>query len=102
MVKKPSFLTACGQKAACNLKVALIFGKKPVPRGAGEREGERERNRETGIAREMQEMCDKHITCRVCVLERNREGNRAETRLPGRSGRKARRNGSPAGFGRLE
>ena len=34
-----------------DLKVALIFGKKPVPRGGGEREGERERDRFAGSAK---------------------------------------------------
>ena len=86
----------------------MIFGKKPVLRGAGDREGERERDRGVGSARETQESAERRKECRVYVLERNHEGNRVETRLPGRGGLKSSglfksvRSGSLAGFGRLE
>jgi hypothetical protein len=56
-------------KAACDLKVAMIFGKKPGPRGTGEREGERERYRRFGAAKETQERAERHAKCRVYVLE---------------------------------
>jgi len=34
-------LRPCDLKVTCGLKAAMIFGKKPVSRGTGDREGER-------------------------------------------------------------
>jgi len=50
-LKDGSGLTARGQKAACDLKVALMFGKKPEPQGTGDREGERGKEAASGESR---------------------------------------------------
>ena len=71
----------------------MIFGKKPEPRGTGDREGERGK---------VQRPATHEWSDEAYVLERTARETERKTRLPGRGGLKSVRNGSLAGFGRLE